>query len=285
MSQETHEANRRSWNAATVAHNSHKRDQARFLREGGSTLFPEELDLLGDISGRTLAHLQCNAGQDSLCLARLGATVTGIDISDEAINFAQQLSRDAEIPATFIRADVYDWLDEAHKRGEQFDIVFCSYGTICWLSDLPRWGRGIGRILREGGRFVIVDFHPASMMFAERFELKYSYFGEDNPMKWDEGVGDYVGVSGGALSPSGHEEGVKDFVNPHPVYEYQWPLSTIFTALIEAGLRIDRFEEYPYSNGAKLFEDMPEAEGGRMVMPEGKPSVPLMYGIAAWKDR
>jgi len=103
-----HEANRASWNAATLAHNSHKGDQASYLREGGCTLFPEELTLLGDLQGKDLVHLQCNAGQDTLSLARRGARVTGVDISDEAISFARELSRQAGLPATFHRRDVYD---------------------------------------------------------------------------------------------------------------------------------------------------------------------------------
>ena len=85
MRKHIHETNRLAWNAATQAHNSHKGDQARYLREGGSTLFPEEVELLGGLAGKSLVHLQCNAGQDTLSLAKLGATVTGVDISDEAI--------------------------------------------------------------------------------------------------------------------------------------------------------------------------------------------------------
>jgi SAM-dependent methyltransferase len=283
MPHDIHEANRKSWNAATVAHNSHKRDQARFLRDGGSTLFPEELALLGDIRGRSLVHLQCNAGQDTLCLAARDANVTGVDIADEAIAFAQQLSTDAAIPAAFVRADVYDWFDDAAAQNETFDIVFCSYGAICWLSDLPRWASGIAAVLREGGRFVAIDFHPASMMFNPQFGLEYPYFSTPQPLAWDEGVSDYVGRSDGALSPSGHETGVEDFVNPHPVYEYQWPVADILTALIDAGLRLDRFEEYPFSNGAKLFDDMREMPGRRMVPPEGTPDLPLMFGLVCTK--
>ena len=114
-----HEENRRAWNAATQVHNSHKRDQATYLREGGTTVFPEEIELLGDISGKRLLHLQCNAGQDTLSLARLGADVTGVDISDEAIAFATALSTDSGIPAKFARADVYDWLEAAQDRLER----------------------------------------------------------------------------------------------------------------------------------------------------------------------
>lgn len=283
MTHDIHEANRMAWNAATVAHNSHKRDQAKFLRDDGTTLFPEEIELLGDITGKSLVHLQCNAGQDTLCLARLGASIIGVDISDEAITFAQQLSLDSRIPGTFVRSDVYDWLEEACKNSSRHDIVFCSYGAICWLSDLARWANAIADILVPGGRFVAIDFHPTSMMFDEQVKLAYPYFGDNNPMKWDEGVGDYVGVAGGALSPSGHETGVENFENPHPVYEYQWPIATILTVLLNAGLRITRFTEYPYSNGAKWFDEGHEGPGRRIYPPEGLPSMPMMFGVVAKK--
>jgi 2-polyprenyl-3-methyl-5-hydroxy-6-metoxy-1,4-benzoquinol methylase len=110
MSNPHHEQNRRSWNLATAAHNRHKGDQAAFFRAGGSTLFPEEVELLGELEGRDLVHLQCNAGQDTLSLARLGARVTGVDISDAAVEFARTLSHEAGIPADFHRADVLDWI-------------------------------------------------------------------------------------------------------------------------------------------------------------------------------
>jgi 2-polyprenyl-3-methyl-5-hydroxy-6-metoxy-1,4-benzoquinol methylase len=107
LARELHEDNRRSWNSATRAHNSHKGDQAGFLRSGGSTLFPEEAELLGDVAGQRLVHLQCNSGQDSLSLAALGADVTGVDISDEAVRFATTLSAQSGMPATFVRSDVF----------------------------------------------------------------------------------------------------------------------------------------------------------------------------------
>ena len=123
-----HETNRKSWNTATRAHNSHKKDQAAFLRAGGSTLFPEEIELLGPIDGFQLVHLQCNAGQDSLSLAALGAEVTGVDISDEAINFARKLSTDSGISAHFVRADIYDWLAETKQQspsGPRVSVGHC----------------------------------------------------------------------------------------------------------------------------------------------------------------
>jgi SAM-dependent methyltransferase len=276
-----HEDNRLAWNAATVAHNSHKADQAAFFRAGGSTLFPEEIELLGDLTGKTLLHLQCNAGQDSLSLARLGATVTGVDISDEAIGFARQLSADSGISATFARADIFDWLAEAAERDERYEIVFTSYGVLIWVSDIRAWARGIASVLAPGGRLVLLEFHPFSMIFDWDWSHTFPYFTEGTPISYEHGVGDYVALSGGALSPSGHLDGVQNFVNPHPGHEFLWGVGEIATAMLDAGLTIVTLREYPYSNGGKLFDGMRELLGKRMVPPEGKPSFPLMLGVVA----
>jgi SAM-dependent methyltransferase len=278
-----HDDNRIAWNAATVAHNSHKADQARFLREGGSTLFPEELELLGDLQGTSLVHLQCNAGQDSLCLARLGATVTGIDISDEAIAFARRLSTDAGIPATFVRADVYDWLAEAGARPERYDVAFSSYGAIVWLSDIRAWAQGIAAVLKPGGRFVLVEFHPIVHVFDWDWTHRFPYFAGGEPMTYEHGIGDYVALSQGALAPSGYRDGVKDFVNPHRGHEFQWGIGEVATALLEAGLVITALREYPYMNAARLFDRMRELPGKRMIPPDDLPNLPLMYGLVARK--
>jgi SAM-dependent methyltransferase len=279
--QKLHEENRLSWNAATLAHNSHKKDQAAFLRGGGSTLFREEIELLGKIEDLRLVHLQCNSGQDTLSLAHLGAKVTGVDISDEAITIATRLSEDSGIPAKFERADVYDWLENAPPAS--FDLVFCSYGAICWLSDLKRWAQGVAKVLVPGGRFVDIEFHPIAMIFDDDWSHRYNYFAEGNVLTWEEGIRDYVALSGEGLSLSGYEEGIKDFKNPHRCHEFQWATSEILTALIEAGLHIEIFKEYPYANGCKLYSDMQETEGRRMWPPANKPNLPLMYSIVARK--
>lgn len=276
-----HEQNRLSWNAATRAHNSHKGDQAKFFRDGGNKLYPEERELLGDVAGKRVVHLQCNSGQDTLSIAALGAHVTGVDISDEAIAFATQLSADSGVPATFVRSDIYDWFAAAAAVPERWDIAFSSYGAICWLSDLDAWARGLAGVLAPGGRFVVVDFHPVLMVFETDWSLKYDYF-RDEPLRWDDGVEDYVAASGENLALDGYHEGERDFKNPHPVFEFQWPVARIIQALADAGLAIETFREYPYVNGWKGFERMREdAEGRRVYPPEGMPSIPMMYAIAA----
>jgi SAM-dependent methyltransferase len=281
LRKELHQANRLAWNEATAAHNSHKRDQAAYLRAGGGTLYPEELALLGDLSGKTLLHLQCNAGQDTLSLAQQGAIVTGVDISDTAIDFARGLSAESGVPGAFVRADVYDWLVQAALDGRHFDRVFSSYGAVVWLSDLASWAQGIAAVLAPGGRFVLIDFHPFSMVFEWDWTLKYPYFNAGKPAAFESGIGDYVAMSGAALAPSGYLEGVADFKNPHPGYEFNWTIAEVLGVLLGAGLAITAYREYPYANGAKLFSGMRELPGGRMAPPEGVPALPLMYGVAA----
>jgi SAM-dependent methyltransferase len=301
MLRDAHEQNRRSWNLATRAHNSHKRDQAGFLRDGGSTLYPEELALLDvppaawpdehgrtdlsrtpalPLAGRALVHLQCNSGQDTLSLARLGADVTGVDISDEAVAFAADLARDAGVPATFVRSDVYDFLAETPRR---FDVAFASYGVLVWLSDLAAWARGVARVLRPGGVLVLMEFHPLPMTLDAELRPAYPYFGEGQPCPGPDGIGDYVAQSGPTLTPSGWQEGELGFRNPHPTAEFSWTIGDVLGAVLDAGLALERFHEHRHANGCRLFADMRALPGRRFAMPPGAMDLPLMFGLRARK--
>jgi SAM-dependent methyltransferase len=302
MLRDSHEQNRRSWNHATRAHNSHKRDQAGFLRDGGSTLFPDELELLGvppaawpkehvpkdladapaparPLAGVDLVHLQCNAGQDSLSLARLGARVTGVDISDEAIAAAEALAQGSGIPARFVRSDLYDWFAAADER---FDVAFASYGAVGWLSDLNAWAAGVAGVLRPGGRLVLLEFHPVAFVFDEQLRPTYPYFGDGRPQV-TAGIGDYVAASGDGLTPSGREPGVVDFLNPEPCHEFAWSVGQLVTAVAGAGLVVEQLREYPYANGCKIYAQMRELPGRRWATAGGLPDMPLMLGLTARK--
>jgi 2-polyprenyl-3-methyl-5-hydroxy-6-metoxy-1,4-benzoquinol methylase len=284
MHKNLHEENRLAWNAATVAHNSHKGDQAAFFRNGGNKLYPEEKALLGDIRGLSVVHLQCNSGQDTLSMAQMGAIVTGVDISDTAIEFARKLSHDSDVPATFYRADVYDWLEETARSTQRFDIAFCSYGALVWLSDLEAWARGIAAILKPGGRFVIVEYHPVMHMFDEQMQRKYSYFNNGEADTFFPGIGDYVARSHDEMDGKTYVEGIVDFQNPYPSHEFIWGIGEVVSALLKAGLQLTSLQEYPYANGDKFFDDM-RRDQWRWFLPEGEPSIPMMYSITAQKPR
>ena len=126
MANPYHEANRKSWNAATERHQSHRPDLVALMKNGHNNIYAEDMALLGDIKGKSLVHLQCNNGLDTLSIANhLGADVTGVDISDYAVEVAKNLSESAEIPAKFVRSDIFDWFDSTEER---YDVVYTSYG-------------------------------------------------------------------------------------------------------------------------------------------------------------
>jgi SAM-dependent methyltransferase len=271
------DATRRSWNIATRNHNAHKGDQAAFLRGGGELLFPEEIELLGPLAGVHLAHLQCNAGQDSLCLARRGATVTGVDLSDEAIAFARSLSAESGIAATFVRAEVLEWMAATHDR---FDVAFSSYGAACWLPDLTPWARGIRRILVPGGRFVYVEFHPLAWSVAPDLRMAGDDYFSKAP--FDEPVADYVAKSGAHL---GAVDSARPGENDVPARAWQHGLGEIVTALADAGMRVERVLEYPHANGCRVHPALVASDGRRWEWPQGAARVPLMFGVAARAPR
>jgi SAM-dependent methyltransferase len=264
-----YDATRRSWNFATRNHNAHKGDQAAFLRDGGDTLFPEELGLLGGLTGRRLVHLQCNSGQDSLCLARRGARVTGVDMSDEAIDFARRLSKESGIAAGFERAEVVTWM---HETQERFDLAFCSYGVTGWLPDLDAWADGLRRIVAVGGRFVYVEFHP---IFWSVGATRDDYFATE---PFVEPVPDYVATSGAAL---GAAVSAASETNTVAAHAWQHGLGEIVDALLRHGFRLDRLREYPYANGCRLDPSLVPAEGRRWQWPPGVARTPLMFSLAA----
>ena len=225
------DSTRQSWNIATRNHNAHKGDQAAFFRAGGETLFPEEIELLGDLRGAHLLHVQCNAGQDTLSLARRGAVATGVDISDAAIDFARDLSNETGIAARFIESEIVTWL---HATEERFDIAFASYGVLGWNEDLHTWAAGVHRVLAPGGRLVILEFHPVAWSVGKSGALDGDDYFATAP--FTEPVGDYVAQSGAgllAVTDGPTEE------NRTPAYSWQHGLGATVDALARASLRID----------------------------------------------
>lgn len=271
------EANRRSWNVATQNHNRHKGDQAARLAQGEDILFPEELGLLPDLEGRRLVHLQCNAGQDSLCLARRGAEVTGVDLSDEAVRFASELAEAAKIPARFERAEVLSWMAATDAR---FSVAFSSYGVVGWLPDIQAWARGIHRVLEPGGCFVYVDFHPLVWSLAGEAPFAPTQDDYFQTSAFESPVNDYVAESGTGL---GAVDGGPALPNAEPAYSWQYGLGQIVSALVGAGLQLEVLEEYPHANGCRLLKGLVEGPGRQWCWPAGQPRLPLMFGLRVRK--
>ncbi len=161
------EINKEAWNKRTVVNKTSAFYDVDSFKKGKSSLNKLELDALGDVNGKSLLHLQCHFGMDTLSWARKGAVITGIDLSDEAINTAKQLSNELNIPAEFICCNVYEVLANIHQ---QYDIVFTSYGVIGWLPDLNKWAVIISKTLKPGGILFLAEFHPVVWMFDNNFQ-------------------------------------------------------------------------------------------------------------------
>ena len=222
--------NREHWNELTPVHELSEFYDVNGFRSGKSTLKSIELDEVGEVSGKSLLHLQCHFGLDTLSWARLGARVTGVDFSDRAIALARSLSRELGIQADFVQSSIYDLPKVMH---DQFDIVFTSYGVLCWLPDLTQWAKVIASFLRPGSVFYIAEDHPLADVFyysedANEVRGEYSYFHSPQPMMSEPG--DYADP-GAELS--------------HGSYQWTHSLGDILNALIGAGMSIDFLHEFP----------------------------------------
>jgi 2-polyprenyl-3-methyl-5-hydroxy-6-metoxy-1,4-benzoquinol methylase len=255
--------NRDLWNQRTAVHVGSAFYAVEDWLKGQECLTEIELPLLGELEGKEVLHLQCHFGQDTLSLARKGAKVTGIDLSDEAIRQAQLLAERAALQGTFLCHNVYDTPESLNG---QFDLVFTSYGTIGWLPDLDKWAAVVARCMKPGGRFLIADFHPTLWMFDDAFtHAKYSYFNREQIEEETSGTyaDRYAQISSTGVS-------------------WNHAFDEILGSLMRQGLQISHFSEYDFSP-YNCFDKTVQV-GPRRWMIEGMENkLPLVYAIGATK--
>ncbi|MBB4691047.1 class I SAM-dependent methyltransferase [Paractinoplanes abujensis] len=222
------EANRASWNLIAPRREGVPIER---LRAGGVVLEDFEQRLAGDVSGRRVVHLACSYGDEVLSWANLGARATGVDISDVAIADARERAAAAGIDADFRRADMLD------PPGDltDLDLIYLSWGAICWVPDLAAFATTVAARLRPGGSVLLCDHHPAwevlSVREQGRLAVVGDYFGRDRPSTDHDDAKLPQGARGEPDAP-----GFSTFV---------WPVSDVVMALIRAGLHLDEFREAP----------------------------------------
>ncbi len=266
------EINRRNWDERAAIH---ARDTTgdyfldRF-RAGEDALFAIEAAELGDVKGKRVLHLQCHIGRDTLCLARRGAIATGLDFSSEALKVARRLSEETGLKAEFVEGTV----DQAPDLTPgPFDLVFTTWGTICWLSDTKKWARVIASVLRPGGELYFADAHPGFCVleeYAGKFAPTYDFqTAADRPLHFVNQT-TYTGDTTTLANQS--------------TREWIHSLSGVLGGLIEAGLTITMFREHevlPWQGLPSLV-----ATPDRMWrLPDGVPRMPLSYSVRAQKIR
>lgn len=263
------EANRRHWDEVVPLHMIAESYNVAGFKAGTSKLNAVELEEVGDVRRRTLLHLQCHFGLDTLSWAREGAIATGVDFSESAIEAARALAAECGIDARFVVSDVYGLPDRLQG---QFDIVFTSYGVLFWLPDIERWAQVAAHFVRPGGTFYIVEFHPFAHVFddapdIEDLYVRYPYFTPDEPLRFEQDS-----------SYAGPPANLKNRTT------YEWPhgVGEVVTALIDAGLRIEFLHEFPFTTW-RFLPIMERSADGTVRLTKHDGSVPLLYSVKATK--
>lgn len=259
-------SNRSLWNEWARIHAASDFYHLDDFKSGAITLNDLERGEVGPVAGKSLLHLQCHFGLDTLSWARLGANVTGVDFSNEAITLADQLAQALNIPARFLCSDIYA-LDDLLQ--EQFDIVYTSYGVLSWLPDIPRWAKIAADRVKPGGFFYIAEFHPFSWVLddeAQEYRLRYPYFNRD--------------VMAFQVQGSYADRAAK--VETRVEYGWNHTLGEIITSLIDAGLTLEFLHEFPFSVYEQLPYLKPDDQG--LWRQNDEPAMmPLIFSLKAWK--
>ena len=252
-------ANRDLWDEWTGIHETSSFYDLEAFRRGGIRLRPFEIQDVGPVEGKSLLHLQCHFGIDTLSWARLGALVTGADFSPKAIDLARRLAADLGLDATFVCANLYDlpgMLDGT------FDVVYTSRGVLGWLPDIPRWAEVAAGFVKPGGTFYIHEVHPVTQVWEDEdvdpgeLRLRYPYFTRPQPFAFDV-VGSYADREAPVAART----------------EFGWnhSMAEIVTSLARAGLRIDVLREFPYTEWEYPFLEAraEEPDEARSEQPDG----------------
>ncbi|MCF6224794.1 MAG: class I SAM-dependent methyltransferase [Xanthomonadales bacterium] len=251
------EMNRAGWDQRVKPHFESKFYDVDGFLAGNTSLQEIELAELSNVRDKRLLHLQCHFGLDTLSWARQGAICTGVDISPVAIQKARDLTIATKLDTDFVCSDIYSF---ERKVAEPFDIVFTSYGAICWLPDLKKWAEVVASNLRTGGTFYMAEFHPIIELISG-----FSYFTQDQPDIDEEGT----------YTENGGDIVAKLATWPHP-------LSNVVNALLGAGIQVECLNEFPYSP-YNCFEGMVEREPGRFYLSHKDHDIPIVYSIKGRK--
>lgn len=255
--------NKETWNNKVDIHYKSDFYQVDSFIDGATSLNTIELEFLTNLKQKSILHLQCHFGQDTISLNRLGAEVLGVDFSDKAIKKAKELAKITNSTAEFFCSDILSLKD---KLDQKFDIVFTSYGTIGWLPDIQKWADTVSHFLKPNGKFVFAEFHPIVWMYDDDFtHIKYPYFKSEPIVEMEDGT---------------YAETKADLKQKCITWNYG--LAEVMTSLLKAGLEIKKVREYDYSP-YNCFAQTEEFEKGKFRIKPFKNNIPMVYSLEAIK--
>ena len=229
-----------------------------------------DIPLLGSVSGLRGVHLQCHIGTDTLSLARLGATMTGLDFSGASLDEARRLAEATGASIDYVQADAYDAVQVL--GAEQFDFVFTGIGALCWLPDVRRWAGVVNSLLRPGGFLFIREGHPMLWSLDENVEdhlaVRYPYFETAGPVT-DDYDGTYLETDTTFSASVSHS--------------WNHGLGETVTALLDQGMSIELLAEHDSAPWEALPGKLVEDEHGEWRLTEGRERLPMTYTLRARK--
>jgi SAM-dependent methyltransferase len=259
-------ANRALWDEWTAIHQTSSFYDLEGFKRGGSRLRDYEVDEVGDVGGKSLLHLQCHFGIDTLSWARLGARVTGVDFSPVAIARARDLARRAGLDVRFVLADMLALPGELHGV---FDLAVATYGVLCWIGDLDRWARSAASTLRPGGRLVLVDLHPLFLMVDSVDPLVLGFpYADTGPLHFD--------VAGSYADP--HAD-----IGATATVQWAHSLGEVVGAVAGAGLWVDSLVEHLSAEVDHRGGLLVQGADGRWHLPVGGQDLPVLFALGASK--
>ena len=266
--------NLRTWEAWTQIHvGSDFYDVASFRDERDPIRLRDyEIAEVGPVAGKSLLHLQCHFGLDTLSWARLGAQVTGADFSPAAIQAATALADELQIPARFVVSSIHDL---PRNLDCQFDVVYTSRGVLGWLPNIRIWADVVAHFVKPGGTFYITEIHPIAQVLDDELaatapgelRLKYPYWEHEQPLTFD--------VEGSYADRHAQTDGL---------VEHGWnhSLGEILTALIESGLTIEFLHEFDFAEWEIPFLSQGDDRLWRLP-PQAQGQLPLFFSLKATK--
>jgi SAM-dependent methyltransferase len=260
------EVNRANWDARVPIHaNSKVYDIPAFVA-GQDTLRDYEPGEVGVVRGKTLLHLQCHLGLDTLSWARRGAIVTGVDFSQPALDVAASVAGQIGVEsARFVMANVYD--AAALLAGQTFDIVYTSIGSLQFLPDIEGWARVVAALVAPGGFCYVTEGHP------------FLHFVEDDGRTLR---GDYFSRDAILLNEGTYANPNAEIESPASV-EWVHNIADVVSAMGAAGLRVEFLHEHDWI-WYPILPVLKQQDDGHWRFPEGQPRIPLLYSLRAAKD-
>lgn len=267
------ELNRANWDDRAAIHEvSSTYDLAAYTNpEHISSIVRFDLPRLGDLTGLDVIHLQCHIGTDTISLARLGARMTGLDLSPASLAVARRLAADVQPDVTFVESPVYDAREALGDR--DFDLVFTGVGALCWLPDSSRWAATVASLLRPGGRLFLREYSPVLWAVDEtphdgEIQLAYDYFESVAPLVWD--------------SPDTYTDATTAITHT-TTHEWNHGMGEIVSAVLDAGLTITGLEEHTSVPSEFLPGLMMKGADGEWRLSERPERLPLSYTLRARK--